>query len=86
MKGVYPGDKFMPCPYKYYRGWKDCQKDKKSMRKMLEQIIHLAKGIITMNKETEEKIKKIFGPTVFSIAIFILLYSLTGVASMFYEK
>ncbi len=74
----------MPCPYQL--GWKECQLAKKKERKMLEQIIHLAKRLITVGKADKEKIKDIFGPMVYSIAFFILIYSLTGIASMFYEK
>jgi len=74
----------MICPY--HKGWQECQAAKKKERKILEQIIHLAKGLITTNKADSEKIKNIFGPMVFSIMFITILYSLTGIASVFYEK
>jgi predicted transcriptional regulator len=98
MKGACQGDKFMPsgiyrhkplsekhkdmsCPFQ--QGWRECAEAKKKERKMLEQIIHLAKKLITLGKADKEKVKEIFGPL---IVFLILLYSLTGIAAMFYNK
>ena len=68
------------CPYSL--GWKECAEAKKKERKMLEQIIHLAKRMITSRKKEIEEAKKIFGPIAFCFAAYIMLYSLCGFAAM----
>ena len=86
MKGAFPADNLMKQSCQL--GWKECQASKKRTRKLLEQIIHIAKGLITKMKEEEKDGEKFFGPKglIFCFTFFSLFYSLTALAAMFYEK
>lgn len=78
----------MRCPYQ--QGWKQCRSARGLEIKAWQQVANLVKKMIThlLKKYKEDDDNNFLSPQnlISCIAFFTLIYSLTGIASMFYAK
>ena len=68
------------------KGWKECRIARKLEIKAWQKIANFVKNTITELLKKYKDDENIFGPLIYGIAFISLLYSLTGIASMFYNK
>jgi hypothetical protein len=78
----------MICPYQ--QGWKQCRVARKLEIKAWQAVAHFVKDTITklLKKYKDDEMDKFFGPKglIFCFTAITIIYSLTGIAGVLYNK